>query len=80
LKNSRLDWSRDNGNNMMLIHASFTKGRSCAVDDTIFAGADNNAIKGEIKQLQIKDNGMHSFQLRNKGEVGSFLGISIKKL
>jgi hypothetical protein len=45
------------------------------VDDTIFAGADTVAFAHEIRNLGVSNSEQrHTFQLRNKGEVGAFLG------
>jgi hypothetical protein len=50
------------------------------VDDTIFAGADPDALEHEIKTLGVNETTQrHKFQLRNEGEVGAFLGIQITK-
>jgi hypothetical protein len=50
------------------------------VDDTIFAGPDANKLAAEIKSLGVSsDENQHSFQLRDEGEVGNFLGIRIQK-
>ena len=50
------------------------------VDDTIFAGADSDILEEEIRALGVSDTEQrHSFQLRNEGEVGAFLGIQITK-
>ena len=50
------------------------------VDDTIFAGADTSVLENEIRALGASDTEQrHSFQLRNEGEVGAFLGIQITK-
>ncbi|KAI2499350.1 hypothetical protein MHU86_15132 [Fragilaria crotonensis] len=50
------------------------------VDDTIFAGADSSILEEEIRALGVSDTEQrHSFQLRNEGEVGAFLGIQITK-
>jgi hypothetical protein len=50
------------------------------VDDTIFAGADPARLEEEIRALGVSDTEQqHSFQLRNEGEVGAFLGIQITK-
>ena len=50
------------------------------VDDTIFAGADAAVLEEEIRALGVSDTEQrHSFQLRNEGEVGAFLGIQITK-
>ena len=51
------------------------------VDDTIFAGADASALEEEIRLLGVSDTEQqHTFQLRNEGEVGAFLGIQITKV
>jgi hypothetical protein len=50
------------------------------VHDTIFAGPDELKIAEEIAGLGIsKYETQHSFQLRDEGEVGDFLGIRIAK-
>jgi hypothetical protein len=50
------------------------------VDDTIFSGPDALLLEREIKSLGVKeDQGDHSFQLRDEGEVGDFLGKIIQK-
>jgi hypothetical protein len=50
------------------------------VDDTIFAGPDADKLAAEIKSLGVSsDENQHSFQLRDEGEVGDFLGIRIQK-
>jgi hypothetical protein len=50
------------------------------VDDTIFAGADVSIIEEETRKLGVSDTEQrHTFQLRNEGEVGAFLGIQISK-
>jgi hypothetical protein len=50
------------------------------VDDTIFAGPDAKMLEQEIRPLGVaSDEYDHSFQLRDEGEVGDFLGIRIKK-
>jgi hypothetical protein len=50
------------------------------VDDTIFAGPDADKLSAEIKSLGVSsDETQHSFQLRDEGEVGDFLGIRIAK-
>ena len=50
------------------------------VDDTIFAGPDVKKLEAEIKGLGVpSDEVQHTFELRNEGEVGDFLGIRIKK-
>jgi hypothetical protein len=51
------------------------------VDDTIFAGADPTVLEEEIRLLGVSDTEQrHTFQLRNEGEVGAFLGIQITKM
>jgi hypothetical protein len=51
------------------------------VDDTILTGPDAQAIEKVIKSLGIKkDDQMHTFELRDEGEVGDFLGIRIEKV
>jgi hypothetical protein len=57
-------------------------GRICVVyvDDTIFAGPDADKLSAEIKSIGVSsDKTQHSFQLRDEGEVGDFLGIRIAK-
>jgi hypothetical protein len=50
------------------------------VDDTILCGPDGEALEAEIKGLGVNTlEQRHSFQLRNEGEVGDFLGIRIEK-
>jgi hypothetical protein len=50
------------------------------VDDTISAGPDASKIAEEIAGLGVsKYETQHSFQLRDEGEVGDFLGIRISK-
>jgi hypothetical protein len=50
------------------------------VDDTIFDGPDADKLAAEIKSLGVSsDENQHSFQLRDEGEVGDFLGIRIQK-
>jgi hypothetical protein len=50
------------------------------VDDTILCGPDPLALEEEIKGLGVNSlEQRHSFQLRNEGEVGDFLGIRIEK-
>ena len=45
------------------------------VDDTIFAGANDNMLEQEIKIPGIsQDEQRHSFNLQNEGEVGNFPG------
>jgi hypothetical protein len=58
------------------------KGIICVVyvDDTIFAGPDRALIDAEIQGLGVSSKDQsHSFDLRDKGEVGDFLGIRITK-
>jgi hypothetical protein len=57
-------------------------GRICVVyvDDTIFAGPDADKLSAEIKSIGVSsDETQHSFQLRDEGEVGDFLGTRIAK-
>ena len=50
------------------------------VDDTIFAGPSSKAIEEVILSLGIAaEEQRHSFELRDEGEVGDFLGIRIEK-
>jgi Reverse transcriptase (RNA-dependent DNA polymerase). len=50
------------------------------VDDTILCGPDSNALEAEIQGLGVNNlEQCHSFQLRDEGEVGDFLGIRIQK-
>ena len=50
------------------------------VDDTILCGPNAEDIEREIKSLGVSDDEhRHSFQLRDEGEVGDFLGIRIAK-
>jgi hypothetical protein len=50
------------------------------LDDTIFAGPYKVKIAEEIAGLGVsKYETQHSFQLRDKGELGDFLGIWIAK-
>lgn len=50
------------------------------VDDTIIAGPDPEAIEQLITSLGVaKDEQRHTFELRDEGEVGDFLGIRIEK-
>ena len=45
----------------------------CYVDDTIMCGPDPDAIEREIKSLGVRESDhVHSFMLRDEGEVGSF--------
>jgi hypothetical protein len=56
------------------------KGRICVVyvDDTIFSGPEEALLEQEIKYLGVAYDECHqSFQLRDKGDVGNFLGIRI---
>ena len=51
------------------------------VDDTILCGPNLDDINKEIKGLGVAgDNQKHSFQLRDEGQVGDFLGIRIEKI
>ena len=50
------------------------------VDDTIIAGPDTKKIEELITSLGIaKEEERHTFELRDEGEVGDFLGIRIAK-
>jgi hypothetical protein len=50
------------------------------VDDTILTGPDLGEIEKLIKDLGVKsDDHLHTFELRDEGEVGDFLGIRIEK-
>ena len=50
------------------------------VDDTIIAGPDSKEIDKLITSLGVaKDEQRHTFELRDEGEVGDFLGIRIEK-
>ena len=50
------------------------------VDDTIIAGPDSSEIEALISSLGVAtDEQRHSFELRDEGEVGDFLGIRIEK-
>jgi hypothetical protein len=50
------------------------------VDDTIFAGPESDKLATEINSRGVSnDENQHSFQLRDEGEVGDFLGIRIAK-
>ena len=50
------------------------------VDDTIIAGPSKSDIEDEIKSLGVRaEDQTHSFELRDEGEVGDFLGIRIAK-
>ena len=51
------------------------------VDDTIFAGANDEILLNEIKALKIPNGeNSHVFKLRDEGEVSNFLGINIQKI
>ena len=50
------------------------------VDDTIFAGPNADILEAEITGLGVcKDEQRHTFQLRDEGEVGDFLGVRIER-
>ena len=50
------------------------------VDDTIITGPDSKAIDDLIKSLGVaKEEHVHTFELRDEGEVGAFLGIQIER-
>ena len=50
------------------------------VDGTIIAGPDPIAIEKLIKSLGVaEDEKIHTFELRDEGEVGAFLGIQIER-
>ena len=50
------------------------------VDDTILAGPDAEALDKVISSLGIADDEQrHTFELRDEGEVGDFLGVRIEK-
>ena len=50
------------------------------VDDTIITGPDPDAIESLIQSLGIAvDDQVHTFELRDEGEVGAFLGIQIER-
>ena len=50
------------------------------VDDTIITGPDPIAIEKLIKSLGVaEDEQIHTFELRDEGEVGAFLGIQIER-
>jgi hypothetical protein len=58
------------------------KGIICVVfvDGTIFAGPDRALIDAEIQGMGVSSKEQsHSFDLRDEGEVGDFLGIRISK-
>ena len=51
------------------------------VDDTIIAGPDAKAIDDLITSLGVAhDEQRHTFELRDEGEVGDFLGIRIERM
>ena len=51
------------------------------VDDKILCGPNLDKINEEIRGLGIKgEDQVHSFQLKDEGQVGDFLGIRIEKL
>ena len=50
------------------------------VDDTIITGPDTKAIEDLITSLGVtSDEQIHTFELRDEGEVGAFLGIQIER-
>ena len=50
------------------------------VDDTIITGPDTQAIEELILSLGMtEDDQVHTFELRDEGEVGAFLGIQIER-
>ena len=50
------------------------------VDDTIITGPDPNAVDELIKSLGVADEEqVHTFQLKDEGQVGAFLGIQIER-
>jgi Reverse transcriptase (RNA-dependent DNA polymerase). len=50
------------------------------VDDTILCGPNSDELEREIKSLGVNNlETRHTFQLRNEGEIGDFLGIRIEK-
>ena len=50
------------------------------VDDTIITGPDEQAIEDLITSLGVADEEqVHTFELRDEGEVGAFLGIQIER-
>ena len=50
------------------------------VDDTIITGPDSTAIDDLIRNLGVaEEEQVHTFQLRDEGEVGAFLGIQIER-
>ena len=50
------------------------------VDDTIITGPDPKAIEDLISSLGMTvDDQVHTFELRDEGEVGAFLGIQIER-
>ena len=51
------------------------------VDDTILSGPNLENVNKEIRGLGVSTkNQIHSFQLRDKGLVGDFLGIRNEKI
>ena len=51
------------------------------VDDKILSGTSLDKINEDIRGLGIKgENQVHSFQLKDKGQVGDFLDIRMEKL
>ena len=51
------------------------------VDDTVFAGPDQNRIDEEIKVLGIKQSDEEKpLEFRDEGELSAFLGINIDKI
>ena len=51
------------------------------IDDTILTGSNLEDINKEIEGLGVSSyDQVHSFQLRDEGQVGDFLGIRIEKL
>mmetsp|Transcript_15021 Transcript_15021/g.28265 ORF Transcript_15021/g.28265 Transcript_15021/m.28265 type:complete len:2300 (+) Transcript_15021:159-7058(+) len=50
------------------------------VDDTILCGPNSDMLEQEIQSLGVNNlETRHTFQLRNEGEIGDFLGIRIQK-
>ena len=50
------------------------------VDDTIITGPDAKAIEDLISSLGVaEEEQIHTFELRDEGEVGAFLGIQIER-
>lgn len=51
------------------------------VDDNILAGPNLDNVNKEIQGLEVSNKDqVHSFQLRDEGQLGDFLGIRIEKL